>query len=64
VTASAVTSRVSSDATIKAFFRVSDQGFIRGRSSSYEPVLGKFSRVIGSRQPRKVRSEDEELTCD
>jgi hypothetical protein len=39
VTASAVTSRVRSDATIKAFFRKSDQGFIGVRSRSDQLVL-------------------------
>jgi hypothetical protein len=60
VTASAATSRVNSDARIKAFSRMSDQEFIEVRSSSSQ----EFSRVIGSREPRKIRSEDEELTCD
>jgi hypothetical protein len=35
VTASAVTSSVSSDETIKAFSRMSDSGFIAVRSNSY-----------------------------
>jgi hypothetical protein len=64
VTASAVMSRVSSDSTIKAFSRMSDPGFIGVRSRSFQSVFQEFSRVIGSRQPRKIRSEDEELTCD
>jgi hypothetical protein len=39
VTASAVTSLVSSDAAIKAFSNMSDAGFIRVLSRSYRPVL-------------------------
>jgi hypothetical protein len=41
--------RVSSDATIKAFSRMSDQGFIGVRCRSYR-------RVVDGRQPWKVRS--------
>jgi hypothetical protein len=53
LTAAAVTSRVSSDATIKAFSRMSDQGFIR--------VLESYRGVLDGRQPwkfRKWRRED------
>jgi hypothetical protein len=36
------------------------QEFIGVRSS----ISQEFSRVVGSRRPRKIRSKDEELTCD
>jgi hypothetical protein len=44
-----VRSRASSDATIKAFSLMSDQGFIGVRSRSYR-------RVLDGRQPWKVHS--------
>jgi hypothetical protein len=45
---------------LKRFPACQIQGFIGVRSNSSQ----EFSRVIGSRQLRKIRSEDEELTCD
>jgi hypothetical protein len=66
VTASAVMSRVNSDAT-KCFPSCQIQGFIGVRSNSSRRVLNsskEFSRVNGSSQPRKIISEDEELMCE
>jgi hypothetical protein len=48
--------RVSSDATIKAFSRMSDQGFIGVRSRSYQSVLEEFS--IRDNRGRFVVKED------
>jgi hypothetical protein len=44
---------------------VSYQGFI-GETEARLQVSSRWeiAVVLGSRQPRKVRSEDEELTCD
>jgi hypothetical protein len=42
VIASGVTSRVSSDATIEAFCRMSDEGFIGETEASSGGVIGEF----------------------
>jgi hypothetical protein len=42
VTTIAVTSRVSSDATIEAFSRMSDHGFIGETEASSGVVIGEF----------------------
>jgi hypothetical protein len=59
VTASAVTSLVSSDTTIKAFTRMSDPRVYRSSQEQLSARSQEFSRVIGSRQPRKIISKDE-----
>jgi hypothetical protein len=59
----------STDTTIEAplegAFPVSDQGFI-GETEARLRVSSRWeiAVVLGSRQPRKIRIEDEELTCD
>jgi hypothetical protein len=46
VNASAVTSRVSSDATFEAFSRMSDQGFIGETEASSGVVIGELTRKL------------------
>jgi hypothetical protein len=73
VTASAVTSHVSTvTQQLKRFLRVRARVYRRDwssfrRSSQWEIAVSSWLEiavVLGSREPRKVRSEDEELTCD
>jgi hypothetical protein len=54
VTASAVTQQLKNSPACQ----------IKGLLEFAAAVISELSRFIGSSQPRKVRSEDEELTCD
>jgi hypothetical protein len=67
VTATAVTSRVSSDATIEAFSRMSDQGFIGEIEASSGGVISQF--WMGENRGRFVIGEErivriEGFMCD